>query len=195
MRIRSVLTAAALVLAGAQVAIAGPFDRLFDSGPAAAVSGTVEAGFSPEGSAEQLVLRALGSAHHSIRLCAFSLTSPVVVRELIDAKRRGVDVAVVADERQNVREDRSGKGRAALNLLVNAGIPTRTVSVYAELHDKFALIDGETVQTGSFNYSAAAARRNSENAIVIWRDGSLARSYLDHWQSRWSQGVDYRSSY
>ncbi|KGW11726.1 phospholipase D family nuclease [Burkholderia pseudomallei] len=191
MRIRSVLTAAAIALAGTHIAIAGPFDRLFDSGPAAAASGTVEAGFSPEGSAEQLVKRALAGAKHSIRLSAFSLTSPAIVRELVDAKRRGVDVAVVADEKQNA----SGKGRAALNLLVNAGIPTRTVNVYFEMHDKFALIDGETVQTGSFNYSVAAARHNSENAIVVWRDPALAKAFLDHWQSRWVQGVDVRSSY
>ncbi|CAG9264387.1 Phosphatidylserine/phosphatidylglycerophosphate / cardiolipin synthase-like protein [Burkholderia diffusa] len=155
---------------------------------------SIEVGFSPEGSAEQLVLEAIGSARSSIRLAAYSFTSPRVVAALIAAKRRGVDVAVVVDEKNNLHED-ARSGRAALNLLVNAGIPARTISVYPIHHDKYFVVDGESVETGSFNYSQAAARRNSENAIVIWRNPVLAKSYLEHWQSRWEQGVPYRSTY
>ncbi|WP_433960848.1 phospholipase D family protein [Burkholderia pyrrocinia] len=167
------------------------------SAPGTTASGAVsiEVGFSPDGSAQALVLKTIGSARSSIRLAAYSFTSPEVVRALIDAKRRGVDVAAVVDEKNNLREDRSGKARAALNLLVNAGIPTRTISVYPIHHDKYFVVDGLDVETGSFNYSEAAARRNSENALVIWRDPALAKAYLDHWQSRWAQGIDYRSSY
>ncbi|KVU84462.1 endonuclease [Burkholderia ubonensis] len=154
----------------------------------------IEVGFSPEGSAEQLVEKAINSARSSIRLAAYSFTSPAVVQALIAAKRRGVDVAVVVDEKNNLQEDRRA-GAAALNLLVNAGIPTRTISVYPIHHDKYFVVDGLDVETGSFNYSQAAARRNSENAIVIWHDPALAKAYLDHWQSRWAQGVDYRSAY
>lgn len=156
---------------------------------------SLEVGFSPEGSAAQLVDRAIDSAHSSIRLAGYSFTSPDVVKRLIAAKRRGVDVAVVVDEKNNVREDRSGKARAALNLLVNAGIPTRTISVYPIHHDKYMVIDGQTVETGSFNYSEAAARRNSENALLIGHVPTLAKAYLDHWQSRWQQGVPWQSTY
>ncbi|OTP75623.1 Plasmid conjugative transfer endonuclease [Caballeronia sordidicola] len=90
----------------------------------------LDPGFSPEGSAEQWVYRAIGSAQHSIRLAAYSFTSREVVRRLIDAKRRGVDVAVVVDERSNTEEDRSGSAHAALNALVAAEIPTRTLAAY-----------------------------------------------------------------
>jgi phosphatidylserine/phosphatidylglycerophosphate/cardiolipin synthase-like enzyme len=190
-------SAGLLALTASITAHAGLSDWLNAAQAAGATSaGTgIEVGFSPEGSAEQLVEKAIASAHHSIRLAAYSFTSPAVVRGLVAAKHRGVDVAVVVDEKNNLREDRSGKGRAALNLLVNAGIPTRTISVYPIHHDKLILVDGETVETGSFNFSEAAARRNSENAIVIWNNPALAKAYLDHWQSRWAQGVDYRSTY
>jgi len=156
---------------------------------------SIEVGFSPEGSAERLVEKVIDSAKTSIRLAAYSFTSPAVVRALIAAKHRGVDVAVVVDEKNNLHEDRSGKARAALNLLVGAGIPTRTVSKFPTFHDKTLVVNGDTVETGSFNFSEAAAKRNSENAIVIWHSPQLAKTYLDHWQSRWSQGVDYRSTY
>jgi phosphatidylserine/phosphatidylglycerophosphate/cardiolipin synthase-like enzyme len=130
----------ALALLSPIAAQAGLFGEWIGGAPASTLSaasgGTCrpEAGFSPEGSAARLVDRAIDHAQHSIRLAAYSFTSSDVVRRLIEAKRRGVDVAVIVDEKNNLVEDRSGKGRAALNLLVNAAIPTRTISVYPIFH-------------------------------------------------------------
>lgn len=53
------------------------------------------------------------------------------------------------------------------------------------------VIDARTVQTGSFNYSRAAERDNSENAVVMWDDPALAAAFLRHWQSRWNQATAY----
>lgn len=156
---------------------------------------TPEAGFSPEGSAAVVVDRAIDGAKAWIRLGGYSFTSSDIVKHLIDAKRRGVDIAVVVDEMENMRMDRSGKARAALNLLVNAGIRTRTISVYPIHHDKYMVIDGETVQTGSFNYSRAAAVSNSENALVLRNCREIASAYAQHWKSRWDQGQDWTSAY
>jgi phosphatidylserine/phosphatidylglycerophosphate/cardiolipin synthase-like enzyme len=158
-------------------------------------SSFVEVGFSPEGTAEALVLKIIYSAKQSIRLAGYSFTSPAIVRALLEAKRRGVDVAVVVDHKNNISLDPSGKAKAALNLLVNAGIPTRTIARYAIHHDKFIVADGTHVETGSFNYSAAAAKSNSENVIVVWSNPQLAKNYLSHWQGRYEQGRDYVSSY
>lgn len=159
------------------------------AGPSAALR--IEAGFSPEGSAEALVLKVLGTARRSIRLQAYSFTSPAVVRALIAAKRRGVDVAVVVDADGN----RSRASLAALNLLAGAGVAARTLDAYAIHHDKAVVVDRVHVQTGSFNYSSAAARRNSENVVVVWNDPALADAYLKHWKSRWERGRDFVPSY
>ena len=153
-----------------------------------------EAGFSPEGSAARLVDRVIDSAQKSIRLAGYNFTSPDVVRRLIAAKRRGVEVAVVVDARSNLQEDRFGKGRAALNLLAQAGIPVRTVDAYLH-HDKYILIDDATLQTGSFNYTAAAARYNSENVLVLRNCPDIAQAYRKHWLSRWNQGRAWKSGY
>lgn len=161
----------------------------------APATGEVEVSFSPDEGGEALVLKVIGSAKHSLRVMAYSFTSKPVVKALLDAKRRGVDVQVMVDHKSNVTEDRSGKAKAALNLLVNAGIPTRTISVYPIFHDKTIVADGQTVETGSFNYSYAAAHRNSENVLVLWNNPKIAAAYLEHWQSRFRRGVDYRSTY
>lgn len=44
---------------------------------------SVQAGFSPEGSAEQLVLKTIEAAQHNIRLMGYSFTSPEVLALLL----------------------------------------------------------------------------------------------------------------
>lgn len=158
-------------------------------------AGEIEIAFSPNQGAEALILRAIGSARSELRVMAYSFTSAPVTAALIAAKKRGVDVYVVADHRHNAGDDRSGKARAALSALATAGVHVRTVDKYAILHDKFIVADKVHTQTGSFNYSAAAARSNSENVLVIWNNPRVAEAYLGHWASRWRQGTEWRTPY
>lgn len=161
------------------------------SASASADAPAIDVGFSPEGSAQQLVLRTLDSARESIRLMGYSFTSPEVVRALVAASRRGVDVRVVVDDKGN----RSKASLAALNVLANAGIPLRTNDQYKYMHDKVIVNDGQNVETGSFNYTRNAAESNSENVLVVRGVPALAQTYLAHWQSRWDGGADWHSAY
>lgn len=157
----------------------------------AAQAEQIQVGFSPEGSAEALVVDVIQSSAHQLRLMGYSFTSPKVVKALIAASRRGVDVRIVLDAHGNANKS----SRAAMNMIVNAGIPLRTNSAFKIQHDKVIIGDGLNVQTGSFNYSTAAARSNSENALVMWGFPEVANLYLEHWQSRWDQGEPYQSAY
>ncbi len=159
-----------------------------DKAPATA---QIETGFSPDGDAERLVLKVINSSTRSIRLAAYSFTSPTIIQALIRAKHRGVDVRVVADD----SNPKSKSGSAALNLLAGAEIHARLNAEYAIHHDKYIIADDRHVQTGSFNYSRAAAKSNSENVIVIWNNPELARSYLRHWASRFEEGTEYKRPY
>ncbi|HEB4876164.1 TPA: phospholipase D family protein [Kluyvera ascorbata F0526] len=158
---------------------------------AAVAAPSIDVGFSPEGSAQQLVLRTINDARESIRLMGYSFTSPEVVKRLVAAKRRGVDVRVVVDDKGN----RSKASQAAMNVVVNAGIPLRTNSQYKIMHDKVIITDGQNVELGSFNYTRSAAESNSENALVVRGVPALAQTYLSHWQSRWDGGKDWQSTY
>ncbi|TNV10477.1 phospholipase D family protein [Buttiauxella sp. B2] len=152
---------------------------------------SVETGFSPEGTALQLVLKTIVSARKEIRLMGYSFTSPEVVTALMAAHRRGVDVKVVLDERGN-----HGKSSvAAINLLLNAGIPVRLNGHYKIQHDKIVVTDRDNVETGSFNFSRAAARSNSENVLVLRDMPEVASQYLAHWQRRWEEGRPATKSY
>lgn len=148
-------------------------------------------GFSPEGSAREVVLDAIGEAQRSIHMMAYSFTAPDIVRALADAHKRGVDVRVVVDEKGN----KSRPSIAAMNYAVNNGIALRTDGDFKIQHDKVMIIDGDTVETGSFNFTASAEKYNSENALVISGVPELAKRYEAHWADRWNRGTEYRSAY
>jgi len=148
---------------------------------------SIEHAFSPDDGAEALVLKVINTSASSIRLAAYSFNSPTIVAALLDAKKRGVDIKVLVDAKRNQRSN----SVTALNALMQAGIPVRTISVYAMHHDKYIVADESTVQNGSFNYSKDAATSNSENVIVLWNQVSLAASFLRHWEDRWAKGVAY----
>ena len=151
----------------------------------------VEIAFSPEAGAQALVLKTLNGARKSVRLAGYSFTSPDVVSGLVEAHKRGVDVKALVDDRGN----RSTTSTAALRLVVASGIPVRTISTYAIHHDKYIVVDETHTQTGSFNYSRAAAQVNSENVVVIWNNVTVAANYPQHWVSRWGQGKDVPAGY
>jgi len=98
-------------------------------------TGSIEVAFSLSAGSEALVVKVADSARTELRILAYSFTSAPVMAALWRAKKRGVDVRLVADEKNNVSEDRSGKARAALSALVNAGVDVRTISVYPIHHD------------------------------------------------------------
>lgn len=159
--------------------------------PSMAESATAQVGFSPEGTAQQLVLDLIGSARNNIRMIGYNFTARDIAQALISAKRRGVDVKVVLDDKEN----RNRYSLAVMNLLVNAKIDVRTSDYYRIQHDKVIIVDDQHVETGSFNFTASAEEKNSENALVMWNAPQLAKQYMQHWQSRWEKGRQYKSSY
>jgi phosphatidylserine/phosphatidylglycerophosphate/cardiolipin synthase-like enzyme len=87
----------------------------------------------------------------------------------------GVKVEVILDKSQRTDQYSSA------TFLFNAGIPTKIDSQHALAHNKVMIIDGETVITGSFNFTKAAEEKNAENLLVI-RDKKLAERYIKNWQ-------------
>ena len=158
-------------------------------------AGTVEVAFSPNEGSEHLVIKVIDSAKSELCLLSYSFTSVPVVEALVRARHRGVKVTLVADYKDNVSADHSGKSRAALNALVNAGADVRTIKVYAIHHDKVIIADRQTVEQGSFNYSDAAVHRNSENVMVNWGNPKLAEVYLKHFERNYAQASTYSPGY
>ena len=68
----------------------------------------IESAFSPDDRAEALILKVIDSSKENLRLAAYAFTSPPVMKSLLAAKKRGVDVKIVVDERQPFQGKQGG---------------------------------------------------------------------------------------
>jgi phosphatidylserine/phosphatidylglycerophosphate/cardiolipin synthase-like enzyme len=153
-----------------------------------ATQAVVSAAFTP-GKALPLVLDTIRGARSSILVAAYSFTSRPIATALRDAARRGVKVFVLVDS------DEATKSYSAARFLANERVPVRINARYAIQHNKFMVVDGATVQTGSFNYTASAAERNAENVLVVRNAPAIAAQYGAQWRRLWDEGTDLTPAY
>ncbi|MBV8048350.1 MAG: phospholipase D family protein [Paludibacterium sp.] len=147
-------------------------------------------GFSPGGTSLTMVQSGIASAKREILVAAYGFTSRPIAEALVTAARRGVRVAVIADRKSNLPAE-NGKF-TALAYLAQQGIAVRLNGRYAIHHHKFMVIDAQTVETGSFNYSQAAVKSNAENVLLLWNVPALAKDYAREWQRLWDEGEPLR---
>jgi phosphatidylserine/phosphatidylglycerophosphate/cardiolipin synthase-like enzyme len=76
------------------------------------------------------------------------------------------------------------------DFLAHQGVPTMIDANHAIAHNKIIIIDGETIITGSFNFTKAAQEKNAENVLMI-RDNALAAQYTQNWQAHAQHGERY----
>ena len=144
----------------------------------------VAVGFTP-GNAESMVAHTIGRARRTIRVAAYSLPSKPIAKALVAAHYRGVDVQVVLDKSQ-----RHARYSSA-TFLANTRLPVRIDSHYAIMHNNFMVIDGVTVQAGSFNYTRSAHLPNAENVVVLNNMPAVANAYSGEWQRLWKESTVY----
>lgn len=84
-----------------------------------------------------------------------------LVKELIAAHRRGVDVQVLLED------SKRGENAVAYHALSAAGVPVSFDSAGALLHSKAVVIDGRICIVGSTNWSRAALEDNHEVSLMI----------------------------
>ena len=145
-------------------------------------------GFSPGGTALGTVVAAIGTARQTIAVAAYEFTSAEVAQALAAAAVRGVRVWVVVDQKATKE-----KASQAVWLAAH-GVGVRANGHYAIFHHKFLIIDQSTVETGSFNYTTSADKRNAENALVLRGVPDLANAYLTEWKRLWDQADDLPSA-
>jgi phosphatidylserine/phosphatidylglycerophosphate/cardiolipin synthase-like enzyme len=61
---------------------------------------------------------------------------------------------------------------------------------HAIAHGKIIVIDGETIITGSFNFTKAAQEKNGENLLLI-RYQALAAQYTQNWEAHRQHSQPY----
>ncbi|WP_297609335.1 phospholipase D family protein [uncultured Sutterella sp.] len=154
------------------------------SASAEAYDGKIQVWFSPNGGVKQAVIDAARQAQKRVRVSIYKIESPEIAEALIDTARRGVSVEVVLDAKK-MHSKASRKKE-----LSEAGIPVYADSMHKTFHDKFMVVDGLRVATGSFNYKDSSDTSNAENLVLI-DSPALAARYEADWEKHRNESVRY----
>ncbi|MGC2200090.1 MAG: phospholipase D-like domain-containing protein [Stellaceae bacterium] len=144
----------------------------------------IEICFSPEDDCAGFAERAIGAAEHEILVSAYRLTvGSGIVGALIRAKKRGVDVQVIAGRSAPC-------GRASgIEPLAAAGVPVWFDDHVRMAHAKTMVIDGAVTLQGSYNWTRGASA-NSEDLNLI-SSLAVAAAYAGHWRQRLAGAVRF----
>ncbi len=134
--------------------------------------------FCPEDACSSQIIRQIDGAQSYVYVAMYSFTLDSIADALIRAKNRGVDVKVVMEKSQ------VGKG-FEYERLKSAGINVKLDKNPDYMHNKFAIIDGKMITTGSFNWSKHADTKNDENLLIVYSQ-ELARKYEEEFSELWS---------
>jgi len=132
--------------------------------------------FSSDGSLGEIVLRELRQSRSTVRLALYGFNNTTIAEELIRLAGRGISVRVKIDAEKSAEK----RERQIIEMLRPAGIEVRAVAPDGRNHNKFAILDGATVITGSYNWTLKA-ERNWENLLIL-DCPELAKLYLQEWE-------------
>ena len=112
----------------------------------------------------------------------------LLIRELIVARKRGVEVKVILEKRKE--RDRTQKNNMKTGrMLSEAGVQVAYDPVAVTTHTKLLIIDGEISIVGSTNWTYSALEKNHEVAVFI-RSPEVAKDLQDYFQQVWKTCVD-----
>jgi phosphatidylserine/phosphatidylglycerophosphate/cardiolipin synthase-like enzyme len=135
----------------------------------------------------QVAKKMIQEAKTSIRVIMFEMeyyeehpSSPsnLLVKELVNAKKRGVQVVVILEAREG--EDRTTQGnRRTGKILSAAGVEVIYDPPFKTTHAKMMMVDGYLSLLGSTNWTYYALSNNNEASVLI-RSKEVAKELLGY---------------
>lgn len=138
--------------------------------------------FSPNGGTAAAITREITNAHKSIDIAAYELTNTAISNALIAATARGVLCRIVIDPKADNPKAKT------LRALKAAGIPIRPDHREKIQHNKYAIIDGTRLITGSYNWSNDAEHRNAENTLIL-NDPTTIKAFEADFATHWDHST------
>jgi phosphatidylserine/phosphatidylglycerophosphate/cardiolipin synthase-like enzyme len=129
--------------------------------------GTIEIFFCPEQDCEGALVSFLDSAEESIHCALFEVGLESVQQKLLE-KSETIEVQVVTDD----------------GYLDRFNHPFVKSDSWGLMHNKFCLIDGTKLSTGSMNPTNNGAHKNNNNLLLI-NSPVLSQNYEDEFQELW----------
>jgi phosphatidylserine/phosphatidylglycerophosphate/cardiolipin synthase-like enzyme len=156
-------------------------------GPAATEAG-ISVYFSPDGGCTDAIVAKLNAAKKTVDVQAYSFTNTAIAKALVAANKRGVRVRVVLDKSNDTDKYTSA------TFLANEGVSVQIDRGHEDgiAHSKVMIIDGQTIITGSFNFTQAAEKRNVENLLIIEGKPRLVAAYRQNFEQHLEHAQPYQ---
>ncbi len=136
----------------------------------------VAAKFSSQGSVGKAVTAAIRETKERLMLALYGFDNIELGDELLNLVKKKVAVRVKVDTARS-----AGKKIVALiDKLKAGGVEIQMVAPNGRNHNKFAIIDGRRVLTGSYNWTLKA-ENNWENLLIL-DCPELAKAYETEWE-------------
>jgi phosphatidylserine/phosphatidylglycerophosphate/cardiolipin synthase-like enzyme len=107
-----------------------------------------------------------------------STPSNLLIKELIDAKKRGVKVEVILEVREG-KDRATEQNRQTGKILSEGGVEVIYDPLFKTMHAKLMVVDEESVLLGSTNWTFYALTNNNEVSVLI-RSKGLAKALTDY---------------
>ena len=169
---RVLILAIAVLVIG--MAIGSNLPGLSIHGPPEPYSTNVKVFFSSHSNCSKEVIRLIDGANSTIYVAMYSFTSQDIAHALIRASSRNVKIGIIGEPTQKMADSMysSVQTNSTIQVVFDAGSGI--------MHNKFMVVDGVYVTTGSFNWTNAAENDNAENMLSI-TDRNIAVLYKVEW--------------
>ncbi|PIQ28231.1 hypothetical protein COW36_04665 [bacterium (Candidatus Blackallbacteria) CG17_big_fil_post_rev_8_21_14_2_50_48_46] len=137
-----------------------------------------------------MLIRLIDSARKTLDGSFYDIDNQDVVAALLRARKRGVRVRLVTDT-DNLTAKNSGPAgppRVAITQLKKAGIPIVDDKRSGIMHNKFLVVDSQSVWTGSTNLTDSSLFHHNNNALSL-RSAQLAASYTAEFERLFTQRI------
>lgn len=117
----------------------------------------------------------------SIDVAMYLFENRELADAIIRASKRKIAIRIVLDM------EMAKEWRSQYKYLLSNGVPVRLSN--STMHNKFTIIDGKIVITGSYNWTDAA-EKNEENVVFIRGENKVISEYQKRFDRIWMAGSD-----
>lgn len=135
---------------------------------------------------EKALVDLINSANKKLDIAIYTITQKDIVKAVISAKRRGVNVRIITDK----QESSSKSEVLSLSEFNDNNIPVKINTHDGLMHMKVTMVDDKIFTTGSYNYTAQASTKNDEVLLII-NNSKAALDFEKQFNNMWNDSSNF----
>lgn len=122
----------------------------------------------------------IDSAKTKIDMSIYDLNDPEIAQAFINAHKKGIKVRLVTDT--------DNANKAGMKAIKEAGLPVVEDNRSAIMHDKFMIVDGQQVWSGSMNLTSSSLYEHN-NVSILYNSTPLATIFTNEFNDMFEKKI------